>query len=115
MPTKPALHDSLTVVATQGLSNVEFETVEAVALGVWYAEDTPAFSTLQGAHLGDAVLLVERLAYYNVVPQERKRELLALVRAVVHPPPQSTRDCFDVAFKRFLPKLQPLQTRHYLN
>lgn len=106
-------NDSLALVAAQGLSNVEFETVESVALDVWYGADTPDFSALGDAHIGDAVLLVERLAYYNVVPQDRKRVLLALVRAVVPTPSQCARDKFDMAFKRHLPKLQPLQTRHY--
>lgn len=115
MPPRYSLQDSLALVAQQGLSNVAFEVAEAVALGVWYGADTPDFSKLPGAHRGDAVLLVQRLAYYNVVSQERKRVLFALVRAVTPTPPQAAHDNFESAFKRHLPKLQPLQTRHHLN
>lgn len=114
MPPRYSLQDSLTLVAQQGLLNAAFEVAEAVALGVWYGADTPDFSKLPGAYRGDAVLLVERLAYYNVVSQERKRELLTLVRAEAPTPPPAAHDNFESAFKRHLPKLQPLQTRHHL-
>lgn len=69
-----------------------------------------------GPHRDDAVSLVERLSYYNVVPQERKRLLLQEVRrlrAASSRPNEAPVDEFSGAFRRFLPDLQPLQTRHY--
>ena len=108
------LNDMLSLVAQRGLARVEFEVVRAVALALWYGVETPELAGLQGPHVAEAVQLVERLSYYNVVPQPRKKVLLGKVRKALEFLQSVTRTDFERAYKAFLPELQPLQTRHYV-
>lgn len=103
----------LTQVAQRGLRRVEFETVRDAALAVWYGAETPELESLQGPHSDEAVQLVERLSYYNVVSQPRKKVLLGRARQALASHKGVARVDFEAAYKAFLPRLQPLQTRHY--
>lgn len=111
--TLQAANAALMRVAQQGLSHVDGRVVEAVAMGVWHGEEAPDLELATGPHLDDAMKLVERLSYYNVVPQERKKKLLGQVRRLRHSARGSNDSQFDSEFRRFLPRLQPLQTRHF--
>jgi hypothetical protein len=104
---------ALTKVARQGLSHVDQAVVEAAAMGVWHGEEEPDLEVVFGPHLADAVDLVERLSYYNVVPQERKKKLLKQVRLLRGSSHLVQDSNFETTFRRFLPRLQPLQTRHF--
>lgn len=107
------LNAVLRQVAQHGLKCVEFDVVKDAALAVWYGAETPELESLQGPHYDDAVLLVERLSYYNVVPQSRKNLLLGRARQALAVRSEVARADFEAAYKAFLPRLQPLQTRHY--
>lgn len=113
MTSSLPLNAVLTQVAQRGLRCVEFEAVKDAALAVWYGTETPELSTLQGPHSVEAVQLVERLSYYNVVPQPRKKALLGRARQALAVRQDVARADFESAYKAFLPRLQPLQTRHY--
>lgn len=105
----------LAEVASKGLARVAFDAVKDVALEVWYGSSLEAedLAHLDGPHKRDALFLVERLAYYNVVPQPRKKVLLKGVQAAGGNLNTSTNLTLERAFGVFLPRLQPLQTRHY--
>lgn len=107
------LNAALARVASAGMLHTEFETVRDVALGVWYGEDCPTWSDMKGAYFTEAVLLVERLSYYNVVPQSRKKMLLASCRMVLGTLSPVMVEDFEQAYKKLLPRLQPFQTRHF--
>lgn len=113
MTSSLPLNAVLTQVAQRGLKCVEFEAVKDAALAVWYGTETPELSALQGPHAVEAVQLVERLSYYNVVPQPRKKALLGCARQALAARKAVSRTDFESAYKSFLPRLQPLQTRHY--
>jgi len=109
------LNAVLTQVAQRGLKCVEFEAVRDAALAVWYGTETPELDSLQGPHSDEAVQLVERLSYYNLVPQPRKKALLGRARQALAVRKEVARADFEAAYKTFLPQLQPLQTRHYVS
>ena len=113
MTSSLPLNTVLTQVAQRGLRCVEFDAVKDAALAVWYGTETPELDSLQGPHSGESVQLVERLSYYNVVPQTRKKALLVRVRQARDVHKKVERADFESAYKTFLPQLQPLQTRHY--
>ncbi|OIQ80674.1 hypothetical protein GALL_375710 [mine drainage metagenome] len=110
-----AANKALAKVARRGLRHVDVGSVRTTALAVWYGRGSLDLDHATGPHRGDAVSLVERLSYYNVVPQERKRYLLQEVRRLRADAGmnETPADEFGRAFLQFLPDLQPLQTRHY--
>lgn len=108
-----SLESVLTQVAQRGLARMDLAAVKAAALAVWYGTETPNFADLQGPHAADAMQLVERLSYYNLVPQPRKKALLGRVRVALSAHKDVARADFEATYKTFLPQLQPLQTRHY--
>lgn len=112
-PSALPLTAVLTQVAEQGLKCVGFDAVKDAALAVWYGTETPELDALQGPHSVEALRLVERLSYYNVVPQPRKKVLLGRARQALADFKEAGRADFELAYKTFLPQLQPLQTRHY--
>lgn len=103
----------LAQVTQRGLSRIDPEVVRAVALEVWYGTDVPDLSALDGPHVADAVLLVERLSFYNVLGPPRKKALLTRVRAQPLLIQHAARVDFESAYKAVLPLLQPLQSRHF--
>ena len=110
------LRFGLSQVARHGLACADESLVESVALAVWYGMDVPEVSDLQGSHSDEALRLVERLTYYSVASQSRKKQLLAAVRAFrAQQQMELTEEdqSFNREFLRFLPRLQPLQTRHF--
>ncbi len=107
-----ALEAALTDVARKGMAVAGFEVIKAAAIGVWHGTHVPQERVLQGPFATDAALLVERLAFYAIVSQPRKKELLSLVRPLLPAAGSPPRAAFNVEFKRYLPDLQPLQTRH---
>ncbi|OIQ87298.1 hypothetical protein GALL_308590 [mine drainage metagenome] len=101
-------------VASVGLDRVDLSDVRAAALMVWYGREEPALGSAGGPHLDEAVALVERLSYYNVVPVGRKKSLKRLVqklRAVANPVGKNAN--FERNFQRYLGYLQPLQSREF--
>ena len=101
-------------VAKVGLAVAGEAAAEKVALGVWHGDEPPSLVGAEGPHRADAVYLLGRLAYYNIVPQERKRMLLGQVRLARQAEGQSTDTTpLELIFRSYLPRLQPLQTRHY--
>jgi hypothetical protein len=74
------MNAALTHVAQRGLMCVDFDAVKATALAVWYGTEPPDLTELKGPHFVEVVQLVERLSYYNVVPQSRKRVLFGSAR-----------------------------------
>lgn len=109
----PTLNEALARVASAGMLRTDFETVRDVALGVWYGEESPSWGDLKGNHFTEAVQLVARLSYYNVVPQSRKKALLASCRMVLGTLSPVMVENFEQAYKKLLPRLQPFQTRHF--
>lgn len=107
------LEAALTAVAQKGLAASGVEVVKSAALGVWHGSHVPAESVFQGPFALEAALLVERLAFYAIVPQPRKKELLCLVRPSLAAAGGLSRTAFNAEFKRYLPDLQPLQGRHF--
>lgn len=103
---------ALTTVVQRGLEASGFGFVKSVALGVWHGSHLPAACVFQGPFASEAVLLVERLAFYAIVPQPRKKALLSLVGPLLPAGGSASRAAFNFVFKRYLPELQPLQTRH---
>jgi hypothetical protein len=109
-----AANAALAKVAQQGLLHVDFDVVQQAALAVWHTHEEVNLESVQGPYLGEAVRLLERLSFYNVVNQDRKKALLSQVRRfegmaqVTVKAPE-----FETAYRKFLPRLQPLQTRHF--
>jgi hypothetical protein len=93
--------------------HVDLETVEATALTVWYGSVVPDLEKVQGPHKREALFLLERLTYYNVVPQPRKKELLSKVRQAGGRFEDLNNSTLESLFSKFLPSLQPMQTRHF--
>lgn len=108
-----ALEAALTKVARAGMAVAGLEVVKAAAIGVWHGTHVPQERVFQGPYATDAALLVERLAFYAIVPQPRKKELLCLVRPILPAAESALRSTFNAEFKRYLPDLQPLQSRHF--
>ena len=109
-----AANTAFAKVARVGLGNVELADVRAAALMVWYGQEDPTFDAVRGPHLDEAVALVERLSYYNVVPLARKKALKRLVqklRTVVRPADKGT--SFERNFQKYIAELQPLQSRDF--
>ena len=104
---------ALSKVARVGMSRVDSSTVEATALDVWYGSGVPDLSKVTGPHKKDVLFLVERLTYYNVVPQSRKKALLTQVRQAGGKFEDLENAWLEAVFNNFLPSLQPMQTRHY--
>jgi hypothetical protein len=101
-------------VAQLGLSVAGLEAARAVALDVWHEQGGLDLRELAGPYLSDALSLVERLSLYNVVPQARKQELLGQVRRLRAATGAGLGVLgFEAAYRKLLPDLQPLQTRHY--
>lgn len=107
------LDAALTTVAQKGLGASGFEVAKTAALGVWHGSHVPAESVFRGPFALEAALLVERLAFYAIVSQPRKKALLSLVRPLLPAADSAMRAAFNVEFKRYLPDLQPLQSRHF--
>lgn len=107
---------ALSAVAQQGLSQVSADVVHRAALAIWYGQGTVDLASVQGApHAGDALSLVERLSFYNLVERGRKRELLRQVgQAREKWATPCDMQAFEAAYRRFLPGLQPMQTRHFI-
>lgn len=90
---------------------LSFESVRAVAEGVWHSSLALGdHTTLNEA----AALLLQRLSWYCIVPQERKRLILAAIGPLLADTDACARYRFNRQFLRHLPRLQPLQTRHYV-
>lgn len=104
---------ALAEVARCGISRVNLDVVKAAALDVWYGSDVRDLTKVKGPHHKDVLFLVERLAYYNVVPQSRKKALLAQVRRAGGTFEDLSNQVLEDAFNDFLPELQPMQSRHY--
>jgi len=105
---------ALEKVAQQGLLHVDFEVVRQAALAVWHSQEGVDLEGVRGPYLGEAASLLERLSFYNVVAQDRKKTLLSQVRRVRSGSPvASNNNGFEAAYRKFLPQLQPLQTRHF--
>jgi hypothetical protein len=101
-------------VAQQGLATAGPEAARAVALAVWREQGGLDLGGLAGPHLSDALSLVERLSLYAGVPQSRKQELLGQVRRLRAATGAGLGVLgFEAAYRKLLPELQLLQTRHY--
>lgn len=70
-------------------------------------------ATSPGPFATDAALLVERLAFYAIATQPRKKYLFCVVRPLLPAAGSPSRAAFNVEFKLYLPDLQPLQSRHF--
>lgn len=103
---------ALTKVTQRGLAGAGQAVIEATANGVWHSHHVPQECVLQGPYEVEAALLIERLAFYAIVPQPRKKALLSLVRLLLPAEGSASRTSFNTEFQRYLPALQPLQTRH---
>lgn len=111
-PRYEELQAALAAVAVQGLASAFYEDVECVARAIWHGDLVPRLDGLQGPHAAEAALLVERLSFYNLVPQARKQVLRACLGRLLEPVSAPGRAAVEQAYKRFLPRLQPLQSRH---
>lgn len=80
-----ALNEALRKVAQQGLSRAGFDAVEAVARAVWHSDSLPDFAAVQGSFEDQAVWLLQRLSFYNIVAQPRKKASLAQTRQALGP------------------------------
>lgn len=101
------------LVAQHGLSHVGFEAVRQAALVVWHGQDRVTFEGVHGPHLDEALYLLERLSFYNVVPKDRKKSLLSQVRQARATLLETVNvQAFEATYRKYLPDLQPLQTRH---
>lgn len=114
MTTAAALTDTaFGQVAQHGLSQVGIKVVREAALAVWHGVDSINLQTLSGPCLGEALCLLERLSFYNLVPQDRKRSLLGQVRQSRAGLLETVDvQAFEATYRKYLPDLQPLQTRH---
>lgn len=70
--TTKSVDAALSEVARRGMLRVSFDVVKATALDVWYGSEVRDLTKLRGPYQKDVLFLVERLVYYNVVPQPRK-------------------------------------------
>lgn len=83
-------------------------------MAVWHEQGRLDLHDGVGPPLSDALSLVERLSLYNVVPQSRKQELLGQVRRLRAATGAGLGILgFEATYRKLLPELQPLQTRHY--
>nr|WP_288120020.1 hypothetical protein [Thiomonas sp.] len=109
-----AANTAFAKVARVGLECVELADVRAAALLVWYGQEDPALDAFGGPYRDEAIALVERLSYYNVVPLARKKALKRLVQklqTVVRPADKGT--SFERNFQKYIAELQPLQSRDF--
>lgn len=100
-------------VATLGLRAAGLDTVTLAALGVWHGA-LPNMNEVFGPHEEDAFDLLERLSFYNVVSLDRQRQLLSQVQAHRKSSRLGGSRTFEEGFNKYLPELQPLQTRHFV-
>ena len=111
--TSTSAQAALSEVAQRGMPHVGLNVMKAAALDVWYGSEVRDLSKLKGPHQKDVLFLVERLAYYNVVSQPRKKALLQTVRQAGGRFEDLNNPVLENVFNDFLPELQPMQTRHY--
>lgn len=107
------INSALAKVALFGLAHTPIDLIKLIAIDIWYGTDVRDLSLLRGPQYKDMLFLVERLTYYNVVPQERKRALLAIVRLAGGTFWDLQNPVLEAIFNSFLPELQPMQTRHF--
>jgi hypothetical protein len=111
--TETSAQAALSEVARRGMSRVNLDVMKAAAVDVWYGSEVRDLSKLEGPYQKDVLFLVERLTYYNVVPQSRKKALLQTVRQAGGRFEDLNNPVLEGRFNDFLPDLQPMQTRHY--
>jgi hypothetical protein len=111
--TTKSVDAALSEVARWGMLRVSFDVVKATALDVWYGSEVRDLTKLRGPYQKDVLFLVERLVYYNVVPQPRKKALLEEVRRAGGRFQDLENQQLEDRFNDFLPDLQPMQTRHF--
>ena len=106
---------ALAEVAHGGLAHAHahVDLIKLIAIDIWYGTEVRDLSLLRGPHYKEMLFLVERLTYYNVVPQKRKRALLVTVRQVGGTFLDLQNSELEAIFNGFLPELQPMQTRHF--
>jgi hypothetical protein len=111
--TSKSVEAALSEVALRGMSHVNLDVVKTAALDVWFGSQVRDLTKLKGPHQKDVLFLVERLTYYNVVPQSRKKALLEKVRQAGGRFEDLNNPVLEDVFNDFLPDLQPMQTRHF--
>ncbi|WP_407277589.1 hypothetical protein U5817_13055 [Aromatoleum evansii] len=120
-----ALERMLGDVARQGVAHVAPELLREVAERLWYAGEVPNLAKVPANLRPDAGYLVDRLARFNVLPKERKLQVLSAVRQYqpASPTPAADvtgrKDPLAVAWGASmdltsrLGELMPYQTRQY--
>ena len=87
--------------------------MKTAALDVWYGTEVRDLTKVEGPHRKDVLFLVERLAFYNVVPKTRKKAIVQEVRRAGGLSEFLDDPKLEDRFNDFLPELQPMQTRHF--
>ena len=120
-----ALEQMLGDVARHGFARVDPKLLREVAERLWYAGEVPNLAEVPAKLRPDAGYLVDRLARFNVLPKERKLQLLSAVRQYQpsSPAPKTEvagrKDPLAVAWGASmdltsrLGELMPYQTRQY--
>ena len=95
-------------IAARGLSHASAEAVEQTALELWLGPLPVALDAVVGPYASDAVQLVERLAGFPCVGQDRRKQLLSAVKAAGSPISDDQRVAFQKLYRSLLPSLQAL-------
>ncbi len=109
------------------LATLSAEDLKPIALAVWHEDYAPNLNNMELHELQKAGYVVDRLMRFNCVSNERKRELMGLVKNVKQALPEeslcvsSSQDVEPLARKwnlsedisRAIQALLPYQTRHY--
>lgn len=112
----------LSEIAAHGLDRVDREHIIFIAKAIWYFDLIPDMNELAGPYRNDVGYLVDCLARFNVLPKERKLELIAAVApykpslpfvgSVRHDPRASEWNA-SADIMPFMADILPFQTRAY--
>lgn len=112
----------LNEIATEGLDNVAREHIIFIAKAIWYFDLIPDLKELPGPYRNDVGYLVDCLARFNVLPKERKLELIAAVAPykpslplddTVRHDPRAREWNASADIMPFMADILPFQTRAY--
>jgi hypothetical protein len=112
----------LNEIAAQGLHGVDREHIIFIAKAIWYFDLIPDLEQTDGPFRNDVGYLVDCLARFNVLPKERKLELIAAVEpykpsvalaASARHDPRAREWNASADIMPFMGDILPFQTRAY--
>ncbi len=112
----------LNELGEHGLNGVDREHIIFIAKSVWYYDLIPDLGQIPGPFRNDVGYLIDCLARFDVLPKQRKLELISAMERYKPSLPAAESCCHDPRARAwgascdimpFMGDILPFQTRHY--